>query len=124
MPDVRLAGGNAFSEGRVEIFYKGVWGPVCDDGWGSKEAQVVCRSLGLGDEGSGICCSAFGESTANLTLDNVRCSGNESSILDCFHTGLGRSYCDHGEEVGVKCHGKLWIKNIEINFAQYQGPIA
>ena len=37
---VRLVGGTAASEGRVEIEYNGVWGTVCDDLWGRDEANV------------------------------------------------------------------------------------
>lgn len=33
-------------EGRVEVKYRGVWGSVCDDDFGDKEAQVFCNSLG------------------------------------------------------------------------------
>lgn len=34
-------------EGRVEVKYRGVWGTVCDDDFGNKEAQVFCNSLGF-----------------------------------------------------------------------------
>ena len=34
--------------GRVEIFFDGRWGSVCDDNWGDVDASVVCRELGLG----------------------------------------------------------------------------
>ena len=45
--EVRLAGGDAQYEGRVEVFYNEQWGTVCDDTWSRQNALVVCRQLGL-----------------------------------------------------------------------------
>ncbi len=41
---IRLVDG---SSGRLEIYRDGVWGTVCDDGFATASAEVVCRSLGL-----------------------------------------------------------------------------
>ena len=39
---VRLAGGRDAFEGRVEVQLEetGLWGPICGDGWGVREAMV------------------------------------------------------------------------------------
>jgi deleted-in-malignant-brain-tumors protein 1 len=50
--DLRLLGGSALYEGRVEICNNNVWGTVCDDSWGTNDAIVVCRQLGFSDNGS------------------------------------------------------------------------
>ena len=49
--DIRLAGANVPNEGRVEICMNNVWGTVCDDGWDTTDATVVCRQLGYLDTG-------------------------------------------------------------------------
>ena len=45
---VRLAGSGLPYEGRLEVYYNGVWGTVCDDYFDNVDATVACKSLGSG----------------------------------------------------------------------------
>ena len=51
---IRLQGGVADTEGRVELCIGDVWGTVCDNSWSVEDAQVVCRQLGLPTNGQDL----------------------------------------------------------------------
>lgn len=50
--------------------------------------------------------SRYGSSWGEIILDNVRCSGDESSLFDCSHNGLNIHNCIHSEDVEVTCQGE------------------
>ena len=91
----------------MEIFHNGYWGTVCDDGWDLKDAVVVCRQLGFRFAVSAPRSARFGAGWGQrIWLDDVYCSGIESSIADCPHRGWGVGDCDHSEDASVICSGK------------------
>ncbi len=50
---IKLVGGKADTEGRVEVCRGGSWGTICDNSgsWGIHEARVTCRQLGFPETG-------------------------------------------------------------------------
>lgn len=58
--DMRLVNGASANEGRVEIFYRGQWGTVCDNLWNILDANVVCRALGYENATRALGRAAFG----------------------------------------------------------------
>ncbi|NWQ79102.1 HIPL1 protein, partial [Columbina picui] len=96
--------GRGRSRGRVEVYIEGEWGTVCDDGWSSAAAAVVCRQLGFPYVVRASKKAEFGEgSSLRILLDDVQCSGQEETLLECAHAEVGTHNCSHEEDAGVVC---------------------
>ena len=118
--DIRL-GDDAVLRGRVEVCINGTWGTICDHHWTQQEASVACSHLGYSPYGIHYICLCYvwnlilylgAMATTNLFLNYVwpiglfdlRCSGNETKILDCTYKKTnGGQNCGERNDASVFC---------------------
>ena len=93
------------SRGRVELLINREWHTVCNQGFGFKEANVICYQLGL-NGARRVRTGYYGEGSGGMVaFTNRGCGGGESTILDCdLSLALG---CSHAEDVGIECIGMI-----------------
>ncbi|XP_059360812.1 soluble scavenger receptor cysteine-rich domain-containing protein SSC5D-like [Carassius carassius] len=108
---LRLMNGIGFCSGRVEVLHNGTWGTVCDDHWDQSHAAVVCREMGCGDVIEAMTEAYFAEGSGQIWMDDVNCTGTESSLMNCQTPGWGIHNCVHSEDAGVICEEFIRLIN-------------
>ncbi|CAC5370694.1 DMBT1 [Mytilus coruscus] len=111
--NVRLVGGSAYNEGKVEIFHENEWGTICGNTFSEEDGKVVCRMLGLDTENITIVTSSvYGRENKDIQIENLNCTGTESHIAACKFRGWGHVNCSSGYAGGVICGGtKMQLVN-------------
>ena len=87
--------GNSQSEG-ILLLDKN---PICDDGWNIEAAHVACKELRFSRAKAATVAKQANSDV--FSLDEVKCRGNETTILDCAHQT--NENCNSGEAAGVVC---------------------
>ncbi|KER27582.1 hypothetical protein T265_05399 [Opisthorchis viverrini] len=130
---IRLVGGyldGIAYEGRVEcrsppehVQYAGedVWGTVCERGFGTHAAMLVCSSLGLvahpkdwllpPEIRDRLALNAnrwFNASSAPIHLANLDCLGHETDLFECRHDSALEHDCTHAMDVVIRCYLPGW----------------
>ncbi|XP_035729650.1 uncharacterized protein LOC118444946 isoform X1 [Vespa mandarinia] len=103
---IRLAGSDNIDEGRIEVKVWGIWGQVCDDGFGMINAGVICKELGFPLGALEIKPGGFYgnlDPPNRFMVDQLQCRGNETSLRECDFEGWGVHNCQPEEAVGVVC---------------------
>ncbi|KAK6179246.1 hypothetical protein SNE40_011650 [Patella caerulea] len=99
--DIRLTAGGTPSVGMVNVYWNKHWEFVCDHNWSPTNTRVACKELGY-DDGVMPCCGVFGTGPS-AAMDNVRCTGSESRLVDCPHNNsISRSCFNHN--VALICY--------------------
>ncbi|XP_072166896.1 CD5 antigen-like [Diadema setosum] len=120
---LRLVGGSTPRQGRVEIYHGGEWGTICDDSsWARKDAMVTCRQLGF-DGVKYIYLFLSGLDQRPNHLSDVDCTGHESRIEDCSHSGWG-STCSIGLEADIECSGGPYAQEYDVRLVGGPSPQA
>lgn len=125
---VRLVDGNDQYSGRVEFYYSGSWGTVCDDAFGLEEGKVICQQLFGTSVNNTFAGAYYGQGSGPIYLDDLACSGSESALGNCQMTqytttwswsswsyvptptnvtidgsSIDNSDCSHYEDASVQC---------------------
>ena len=109
---VRLGGsGSSSTEGYVEAFNitNGQWAGICDNSFDILDAHVICTMLGFPTAIEALAKRSAADlygtapSASNFILNNLDCSGSETSIFHCPLTGEVTDDCDASQIAGVKC---------------------
>ena len=85
------------------MYYNGEWGTVCDDGWDTADATVVCKQLGFHSPARTRISAIYGQGTGPIWLSRVSCFGNESNLFECAQLNISTKNCTHSDDAAVEC---------------------
>ena len=107
--DLMLVGGDNDREGSLYICRNNQWGNVCDDLWERVDANVACKQLGYsqGAQKATKLSEFVSLIEVDFWLDDVQCTGSETTLAECPHAGWGVHNCRFSERAGVVCKANL-----------------
>ena len=45
----------------------------------------------------------YGEGEGEIWLEGLKCTGKETTLLECEMSDFGEHFCDHSEDVSISC---------------------
>jgi hypothetical protein len=105
-----------FSGNVVGIYYSGLIGYICRNGWDDKDATVVCRNLNYK---GGVALQHRLDKTVPIIASNFNCTGDENHVQDCKYSNTSScptSYT-YSKQAGVLCYNKTGEEDVfRLNF--------
>ena len=90
----------------MQVYYNRTWGWVCAEQWDKQNADVVCKELGYTGSSAIHIGSTSRRGNDTLFMNNIQCTGNESSLESCAHGGWTHLGCSVGQIAAVVCTGQ------------------
>ena len=117
-----LVNGSNALEGRVEIYYNGAWGTVCEVWWSLSDGVVACQQLGAGIAYDIPYDHSFGgNSNISVAASNLVCLGPEGRLQNCggrFGSAVDSRCTTHTRDAGLVCiDGSKLYSNLNINYS-------
>ena len=98
-----MVGGDTPHQGRLEMRLNNeTWRTFKGNSWTSRQASVACRSLGFSTALSPDATLHFRRGTGLVHPNNLRCIGDETSLIECEIVG-SVSETDDSHDVGLHC---------------------
>ncbi|XP_033095247.1 deleted in malignant brain tumors 1 protein-like [Anneissia japonica] len=106
--EYRLEGNSMSSyQGRLELKYsvgEDVWGSVCNTAVSMETAHKICSQLGFIQGAISISNNAtYGKGTGYNVLQELKCTKDDESLIDCEYSDVIDEGCLHSNDVGVTC---------------------
>ena len=67
------------------------------------DEQVLCRMMGYTGPSEILKDKSFGPGRGPIWVDQLGCSGTESSLLECSKLPWAKHNCNHTEDAGIRC---------------------
>ncbi|KAM4637016.1 scavenger receptor cysteine-rich type 1 protein M130-like [Discoglossus pictus] len=103
--DLRLVDGFDDCEGRLEVYYNGSWGSVCNNKMDRDIVSVICRQLNCGSTGIQESMYAYGVAPSNsfFWVDHIECRKRDETLWQCPSSSWTPNSCTIREVAEIKC---------------------
>ena len=83
------------------------------------DEQVLCRMMGYTGPSEILKDKSFGPGRGPIWVDQLGCSGTESSLLECSKLPWAKHNCNHTEDAGIRCSEAPRTEKVNFNSNEF-----